>query len=66
MKFIKLNAVRGTNHNHGTKYTVTDLVRSNGANNVEAGTDRMPRRDSKFWGSRYMIWDEEKNCQVRS
>lgn len=65
MKFIKVRNVRGSNHIHGTKYTVTDLNRSNDQSNYEAGTDRMPRRDSKYWGHRFMIWDVEGNCQIR-
>lgn len=63
MKFIKVRNVRGFNHNHGTKYTVTDLERSNDQYNFEAGTNRLPRKDSKFWGHRYMVWNSEDNQQ---
>ena len=66
MKFLKVQNRHGFNHNHGTKYTVTDLNRSNETHNFEAGVNRMPRRDSKFWGFRYMVWDVEANCQIRS
>lgn len=66
MKFVKVINRRGFNHHHGTKYTVTDLNRSNESHNYEAGTNRMPRRDSKFWGFRYMVWDVEANCQIRA
>ncbi len=64
MKFIKVTNRRGFNHDHGTKYTVTDLERSNERHNYEAGTNRRPRRDSKFWSHRFMVWDAERNCQI--
>lgn len=66
MKFVKVQNRRGFNHNHGTKYTVTDLNRSNETHNFEAGTNRMPRRDSKFWSHNFMVWDVEANCQLRA
>ena len=66
MKLIKTRHIRGFNHNHGTKYTVTDLQRSAGPYTVEAGVNRLPRRDSKFWDhGRFMIWDTEGNFQYR-
>jgi hypothetical protein len=66
MKFSKVKNVRGFNHNHGTKFVLNDLNRSNELYNFEAGVNRMPRRDSKFWGHRFMVWDVENNCQVRN
>jgi hypothetical protein len=66
MKFVKVQNRRGFNHNHGTKYTVTDLNRSNETHNFEAGTNRMPRRDSKFWSHNFMVWDAEASCQICS
>lgn len=64
MKFIKIANRLGFNHSHGKKYSVTDLARSDKKYNYEAGTDRMPRRDSKFRGFRYMIWDVAGNYKV--
>jgi hypothetical protein len=66
MKFIKVENRRGFNHNHSTKYTVTDLERSNETHNFEAGTNRMPRRDSKFWSYRFMVWNVKEKCQIRT
>jgi hypothetical protein len=66
MKFIKVQNRRGFNHDHGTKFTVTDLARSNERFNFEAGTDRRPRCDSRFWNpARFMVWDVEANHQLR-
>ena len=64
MKFIKVKDRRGFNYDHGTKFTVTDLRRSDSLFSYEAGTNRMPRRDSKYWGARYMVWDVEGNYQI--
>jgi len=64
MKFIKITNRRGRNFDHGTKFTVTDLKRSNERHNCEAGCGRRPRRDSKFYHHRFMIWDHEANEQV--
>ena len=65
MKFIKVQNRRGFNHDHWTKYTVTDLKRSfDKSFSVEAGTNRMPRRDSKFWSHNFMVWDVESNSQI--
>lgn len=64
MKFVKVTNRRGFNHDHGTKYTVTDLKRSSETHNFEAGTNRMPRRDSKFWGHNFMIWDVQANRKI--
>lgn len=65
MKFIKVRNRRGFNHDHGTKFTVTDLGRSGSEYNYEAGTNRRPRRDSRFWTCKFMVWDVSANCQLR-
>ena len=64
MKFIKITKRKGFDYNHGTKYSVTDLRRSNNQFNFEAGVNRRPRMDSKFWKGHYMIWDVENRCRV--
>lgn len=66
MRFLKVQHRRGFNHDHGTKYTVTDLQRSNGVYNYEAGINRLPRKDSKFWSWRFMVWDVEANQKAYS
>lgn len=63
MKFIKVKNRRGFNHNHGTKYVVIDLERSNEIHNFEAGANRMPR-DSKFWSHLFVVWDVEAKSQI--
>lgn len=27
-------------------------------------TDRKPRRDSKYWGFGFVVWDNENNCKA--
>lgn len=66
MKFIKLKNRRGLDHNHGTKYVIVDLQRSDDKFNYEAGIDRLPRKNSKYWNvCDFMIWDVEQK-EVRS
>lgn len=66
MKFIKVQHIRGIDHNHGTKYVVVDLKRSSGLIDYQAGTSRKPRKDSKYWGWRYMVYDTIQKCQIVS
>lgn len=64
MKFLRLKHKQGFNENLSSRYTVTDLERSNKQYNYIAGVDRIPRRDSKYWNFRYMIWDVKGNYQI--
>ncbi len=66
MKFIKISNRRGFNYDHGTRYSITDLERSTNETYYEAGTNRKPRRDSKYWNFRFMVWDVERNSKAVS
>jgi hypothetical protein len=66
MKFIKVTNRTGFNHDHGTRFVVIDLQRSTNEINIEAGINRLPRRNSRFWDdSRYMVWDVEAKTYAR-
>lgn len=60
MKFVVYPRRRGFNTQTNCKYSVTRY--SDGA---VAFTDRMPRRDSKYWNKcAYMVWDVQANQEI--
>lgn len=63
-KFFQINFKVGysnplTSYRESYKYEIMDVER-----NLCAFSDRRPRRDSKFAGFQFVVWDLERNEKV--